>query len=258
MFVLRNRFGRVSAQTIASALNCPLFTEDDELPITDFVVRWGSTKDIDCNNEFNKATSIRNSSHKGNCRHLLSENGISVPQTFLTKESINIFPVIGRRNYHFGGHNLIISNNVEEVVADTNSQYWSKIITKDREFRVYVVCNKCVAVSEKIPESTDTIAWNHSQGAKFVNIKWSDWPIGLVTLAISATTVLDLDFSAVDLMTLENTIYVLELNTAPRIDGYRSKCFTKVFEYMTLNGFDRLDIGGSNWKELIHPSLFPQ
>jgi len=256
MFVLRNRFGCINAKVVAGALDCPLFTEDDELPITDFVIRWGSTLDIDCDKEFNKAASIRNSSNKGNCRQILSENNINVPKTFDTKESVNIFPVIGRRNYHFGGHGITVSNNYGDLVADSNSQYWSEIIAKEHEFRVYVVCNKCVAVSEKIPETLDTIAWNHSLGAKFVNVKWGDWLIELVTIAINATNILDLDFSAVDLMTIENDIYVLELNTAPRLEGYRAKCFTKVFEYMDLNGFDRLTIGGSNWKELIHPSLY--
>lgn len=79
---------------------------------------------------------------------------------------------------------------------------------KVRDLRAYVVDGKCIAMMQRIPSSDNRLA-NMAQGGKGVALE----PIGpAAKLAEDAVAALNLDFAGVDLLEIDNQIYVSELD----------------------------------------------
>lgn len=211
----------------------------DRVPDTEYeaVVRWGCTADFRhapiC---INTPAMIHAVNDKIACRKTMIEHEVTVPKTFFTKEEVNEFPVIGRQKFHAQGRNIVISNNAEELERDPSSQYWSQIVYKDREYRIYTFMGKIIMVAEKVPTEVgrERLAWNHfGGGAIFNNVKWSEWPIEACKLGLKASEAVGIDFAGVDVMTKDGTPYILEINSAHSLTSeYRKKTFAKALNWL--------------------------
>lgn len=111
--------------------------------------------------------------------------------------------------------------------ALSNAPLYTKYKKKRKEFRVHVFNGEIIDVAEKRkirrdnrPDNFDGYIRNHANGWIFARDNLVH-PGGLDSLAISACRALSLNFGAVDIIwnEKENLCYVLEVNTAPGLEG---------------------------------------
>jgi glutathione synthase/RimK-type ligase-like ATP-grasp enzyme len=98
------------------------------------------------------------------------------------------------------------------------AEFYTQYIPKQFEYRVHVVGNEVVKVSQKVAtnqEDYDPVVWNHTTGFTFRNVLPTAMVLGL---GLGAVRSLNLHFGAVDIITgVDGKEYVLEVNTAPGI-----------------------------------------
>lgn len=217
----------------------------DRVPDTEYeaIIRWGCTANFGhvpiC---INTPEMIHIVNDKPGCRQQLIEANVRCPNTWFNKtdvkEAITLGTnnVIGRPSRHAQGRNIIISHTIEEIERDTTSTYWSEIIEKDREYRIYTFMGRIIMVAEKVPTEIgrERIAWNHfGGGAIFNNIKWSEWPIESCKLGLKAAETIGIDFAGVDVMEKDGVPYILEINSAHSLTSeYRKKTFAKALNWL--------------------------
>lgn len=239
-FLLRKKSGRETCDGIVNISADPDFKviREKDIPALknpEIIFRWGSSAACPAKFEINSAEMLGKMNNKIVARKILAENQVPIPKTFFTKaEAANgKFPQIGRKSFHSQGEEMQISHNYGDLNNDNISAYWSEFIPKDREFRVYVFFGRILGMCEKIPKDKNKIAWNNSlDNGVFKTVGWKHFPWNVAGLAIKACNVLNVDFSAVDIITKGNDAYILELNSAPTCSEYRQKLFSKAFAWL--------------------------
>lgn len=155
------------------------------------------------------------------------------------------FPVVCRTvlNGH-SGRGIVIANNRNELV---NAPLYTKYIKKQSEFRIHVGLNHrelpvAIAVQQKrrsreVPD--EQVNWqvrNHQNGFIYAreNIVVPDVVDEVAFRAFGAT---GLDFGAVDVIynERENRAYVLEINTAPGLEGQTLTDYVNFFNQFRRN-----------------------
>lgn len=127
------------------------------------------------------------------------------------------------------GRGIVLADTVDRLV---NAPLYVKYKKKRKEFRVHVFQNQVIDVAEKRKRLNGTVDQfnghirNLSNGWVFCR-DGVVRPDGLDELAVNACRALGLDFGAVDIIwnERENKCYVLEVNTAPGLEG------TTLFNY---------------------------
>ena len=123
------------------------------------------------------------------------------------------------------GRGIVLANTEDKVA---HCQLYVKYKKKRKEFRVHVFQGKAIDVSEKRRRRVeqreavefDGYVRNLANGWVFCRDNVVE-PDGLRDAAVSACAALGLDFGAVDIIwnERENKCYVLEVNTAPGLQG---------------------------------------
>jgi hypothetical protein len=234
----------------------------------DILIRWRSKEPCQSRFEINTIDMINRMDSKKESRRFFQEIGISVPKSYFSKEDILSktdvqYPLLGRKKYHSQGKGIEIIKNKNDVL-NSQSEYWSEYIQKDREYRVYVFMGKIIGISEKIPEDKNSVAWNNSLGnAVFKTIPWNSFNKDMCNLVLDSTSLLDVDFSAVDVIEKDGTFYIIELNSAPTLSGYRQTIFARAFSWLiktieetgTKPYNKKTSVFITKTSELIHPSV---
>jgi len=265
---------------------------------TRLMVRWGVTtpmstlpglENINTGSMkvYNKAEAISRVNNKSQFRQVLLSEGMTsglVPPTTFLANGLNPailsddYPVIVRPNRHAQGRNLWVANNGAELTSILRRHgrnklaqggYISKLIPKQKEYRVYVFDGRVASVAEKIPHDRNQVAWNVAQGGEFRVVRWDEWPLEAIRASVECFRLSGLNFGGVDVILSDQNIpYVIEINSAPSLpslsDGsisYRQSAMAKCFAYaynkivagetttwMEPSGYD-------NWRNVIHPAL---
>ena len=262
----RRKLGRTSCREIAerSIMNishCRNWIAGDQSAIynADVVIRWGCTSTVNTNKVLNTSEAIHQVNNKRGFRMLLNEHALCPP----TWESIadwykvaDDYPtIVARPASHSRGRNLLVYSQQQDVDGSTQldnfvrrfpNYYLSELINKVAEYRVFVVQGRAVAVARKTPGNPDDVAWNVAQGGRFDNVRWGDWPLKAVRVAIEAFNLSSLDFGGVDVMVDgDGDAYVIEINSAPSLTSpYRQGAMSKAFDYI-LSKYNN----GSTWQE---------
>jgi glutathione synthase/RimK-type ligase-like ATP-grasp enzyme len=240
------------------------------LPPDDLYIRWGCTANVPAKKVLNTAKAIHEVNDKAAFRLLCAENKLAPPSMLLSQVEENditwkglSYPVIVRPEHHAQGRNIYKCDNDAELKAayhKVNTEgYISNYVDKEAEYRVAVVQGRAVWVAKKTPADPNAIAWNVAQGGRFDNVRWGDWPLKVVRIAIEAFNLSSLDFGGVDVMVgKDGSVGVLEINSAPSLTSpYRQECFAKAFDYIIENGKERIPLvkekGG--YLKFIHPAL---
>jgi hypothetical protein len=215
----------------------------DQLPI----INWGANN---IQATYNTREAIAFTSNKRNFRMRCMEEADLAPRSWDRVSPDITFPVIVRKTLHKQGKDLYLCNNnveLDNAIRICGPGYYiSEYIQKKSEYRVYVVDGRVAAVSEKIPEDREAVAWNIGDGVgKFVNVRWDRWPIAAVDCALRAFRLSGLHFGGVDVIVGEDKrAYTLEINTAialPFLEGdeepihrisYNQKVMVKCLEWM--------------------------
>lgn len=270
-YILRRRkLGNTSCREIVnnSETGIRVIRNDAPLPQDEqLVIRWGCTSTVPQRNVLNTAAAIHGVSDKIEFRRKLNEDGLC-PKTWFTLEEFRReeeYPVIVRPRHHHQGRNLFVAQNIGELqeilrkAVLQNGYYISRKINKTHEYRVFVVSGRAVAVANKIPADANAVAWNVAQGGSFENVRWDDWPLKAVKVAIEGFNLSGLDFGGVDIMVDDNNdCFILEINSAPSLTSpYRQQTFAKAFDYIVRNGKEKIGLieARGGYKKFIHPAV---
>lgn len=227
----------------------------------DIVFRWGCTSNVGNGATIiNSSEAIHQVNDKSGFRKVLNEKGLC-PKTWFVERDVK-FPCVVRPQTHHQGRNLFVCKTPLElqhaIRRCRTGWYASELIDKEAEFRVFVVSGRCVAVARKFPNDENGVAWNVAQGGRFENVRFGDWPLKAVRVAIEAFNESLLDISGVDVITKGNEAYILEINSAPSLTSdYRQSCMAKAFDYITLHGKERIKLVNQrgDWKKFVHPAI---
>jgi glutathione synthase/RimK-type ligase-like ATP-grasp enzyme len=268
-FLRRRKLGLTSVREISNFMKKESsFVRNDKLEDfnmenTKFLVRWGCTSNSGVSKgtaTLNKSEAIQRVSDKLEFRKLLNEHKLC-PFTFFDIESA-VYPCIIRPRTHSQGRNLFLAETKEElleIISKLDEWYGSELIKKSREFRVFVGSGRVIWVANKIPADPDAIAWNVAQGGKFENVRFDEWHLRSIKIAIEGWKLSGLDFGGVDVIVDENNkAYIVEINSAPsQTSPYRQQCCAKYFDYIVENGKETIGLISSlgGWKKFIHPAI---
>ena len=273
----RRKLGRTSCREIAANSKTGIVVVRNDKPMPEgheLVIRWGTTSNLPYPaTVVNEAKAIHWVADKSASRFAMAEQGLS-PKTwlkvdhFLAPENLNgngdyPFPVIVRKNVHSQGRDLYSCSDVLELQnvclkLGEGNYYISEYIPKVAEYRVLVGSGRVVWVAKKTPADPDAIAWNVAQGGRFDNVRWQEWPIEAIRVAIEAFKLSGLDFGGVDVMVdADGRAYVLEINSAPsQTSPYRQSCMAKFFDYIVENGKEHIAVADYNsYLGVIHPAM---
>ena len=210
----------------------------------DTIIRWGFSGGSELERGktvVNKAVSISSNSNKLRALQLFGQNGMNVPKIWTNKRAITKFPVLGRDIHHYGGKDIVLINgsntgrNNFDRIPDKN--FYVEVIASTSEYRVHVFKGDVIRVTKKVFRGhtrddvqvdetgiirNDTYGWGHQ------NV--TNPPQNVVTEAKKALTVAGLDFGAADVIVSNTgTAYVLEINTAPRLNDTGLEIYVERF-----------------------------
>lgn len=215
----------------------------NDRPNPTFVVRpyhkllnWGNGRAPVGTNPFgmvvNSFAAVATASNKlSTFRTLEGKDGIRIP-VFTTdrfvaagwlRDGVNVV-CRTQLNGHSGAGIILVSDKDAELPG---APLYVQYVKKQKEFRVHVAFGEVIDVQEKrkrkdVPEdfSTNFQVRNHQTGWVYCREDIRQ-PDGLLDLAKAAVSTLGLDFGGVDIIWNEkrNECYVLEINTAPGLEG---------------------------------------
>jgi len=137
-------------------------------------------------------------------------------------------PIFGRQFHHTRGRDIIAYRVRPLLRGDRLSDYYTQLVPKQNEYRVWAFRDKTLATYEKVLTYANRLGrrgrnrdvWNWANGYAYQFITPDDVDDELKKIAIQAVAALKLDFGAVDILLSTNgQYYVLEVNTAPGTQG---------------------------------------
>lgn len=209
----------------------------------DIVINWGNIKTgIDCDRLLNWGPNIQNASNKLKFFNMMKEaSPDDIPEFWTNKEDIpeDAYPVVCRTVLAgHSGDGIVIADDTEGLVV---APLYVRYMKKKDEFRIHVGKKAdeftTIAVQRKARRTEtpdEEVNWkvrNLAGGFIFQrnNIDVPDKVIEAAHRALAATS---LDFGAVDVIWNANKekAYVLEINTAPGLEGSTVEDYRKFFQ----------------------------
>jgi glutathione synthase/RimK-type ligase-like ATP-grasp enzyme len=223
---LRNNFRTITEETISNFSS----------PQNTVYWRWGTLVGLP-DPQINSRDACITAANKPTIRQICTREKIRIPTTYYTAEearthfNISTAPLLWRPRSHQAGQDMVVINSVDEVRHATG--YWSIILTKTNEYRVYVLFGKVIGVDEKIVSDKTQLAWNHSQGGYFTVLPWDSWPSKACWFSTKLASAIGLHFGAFDLIKSEGRLYMLEVNTSPAMTTvYKSNLLHRAVNWL--------------------------
>lgn len=205
----------------------------------------------------NKPQAIERASNKKLALETMRDNEVPTPSLYYPDDLIPTWGdsllVVGRPDKHSKGRGFWLCHNQAELMKALRgtrrkaaASHFLEYIEGAREFRVHVMKDgregmedkyRTIKISEKINEDIDVTTRNHDNGTVFNYTEIDRRDRTKLRKAARATVkVLGLDFGAVDILFKDGNVYVLEVNTAPRLTDDTSdtldvyvKCFMRYY-----------------------------
>lgn len=132
------------------------------------------------------------------------------------------------------GQGIIVMELPEDLVS---APLYTKLIPKEAEYRIHIVNGKMVFKQQKIRSDTleikDPYIRSYDNGYILVT-KVRPIPEDAITQAVKAVNFFGLDFGGVDVVTIGETAYVLEINSAPWMNEPCAKAYAaELMEMLT-------------------------
>ena len=226
-----------SAKILAKALHCKrLYHEGKYRPGNPrtTIVNWGnSSLPFFHRNTLNKPAAVAVAANKLSTLQKLKSSGLSVPLFTTDKNEAEMWQEDGHKvvcrhklSSH-SGQGISICRTEDTIPS---APLYTQYTKKDKEYRIHVFNGKVIDFSEKRrshqKEVTNELIRSHGNG-------WIFCRDGAVlstearSLAIEAVRCLGLDFGGVDLISNNGHCYVLEVNSAPGIEGSTLQAYVK-------------------------------
>lgn len=202
----------------------------------ELVVNWGTDKVFDKHEKVLNRNLILNKEEE---LIKFRERGIRTPQIYFDICKVPVcFSILKRDKEHSQGRDIVYIKSVYEKPA--KGDYYTRYIDKIAEYRVHVLGNKIVSISQKMPRNVkSTIIWSLNNGWYHVEYgeKWFQklQYYRLARLGKKAVKTLGYDFGAVDIiMDKYFRLYVLEVNSAPGLIERRARLYAEYFKTMLI------------------------
>lgn len=214
-----------------------------------YVINWGSSQvpdELRKSNLLNKPENILLASNKLKFFETLSEKEINIPDW---TNDLNVAVRWVSEGYKvcartiLSGHSaagLVIMHKDDLESLKVKAPLYTKYIPKKDEYRVHVVNGSVIDVQRKalrngwVDEHGPDVNYQVRNLANgFVYVRQNvDAPKGVTDQALIAMGIIGLDFGAVDVIWNEKQkkAYVLEINSAPGLEGTSIENYAKAFE----------------------------
>lgn len=252
--LLRYKKGSKSAKLIAKSLKIKMiklegsFWKHREGKV---VINWGNsgsrlTAELEKATFINKPSAVKIAANKLDSFRLLEAAGVSVPSFTCSKELAKPWITKGRtvvaRTTLTGnsGEGIVICDAVDAL---PDAPMYTMYIPKTEEYRVHVGSGEVMSVQRKARnkdvEDAD-VNWkvrNAANGFVFARNEGRIVPPQVLQEATAAVEALCLDFGAVDVVwnATKNKAFVLEVNTAPGVEGTTLEEYKEYFENVLIN-----------------------
>ena len=255
--ILPYKAGSASAKLLSEQLSAPRVKVDGTSKFlsrpTDTVVNWGSSQLPNNLGEatiLNRPSAVALSSNKLTALTALRDEGVpcltfttdpAQVRTWLQEDHV----VFARTmlNSH-SGRGIVQLEGAEAAIP--NAPLYTLYKKKRHEYRVHVLPDGSASVRQKRKrngvEVSDYRIRNHAGGYVFAH-ELSYLPEDLVSVAMQATSVLNLDFAALDILynQRDNQCYVIECNSAPGLDNSSALMYAEAFRRQIARGGSRFD-----------------
>ena len=234
--ILPYRQGSRSARALADAIGGRVLRLEGSRYFqrhNDLIINWGNTRNYDPEmivDVLNEPHVIRNASNKLTFFNLVAGTNPDIIPPFWTDRNAipeTSYPIVCRTVLAgHSGDGIVIANTLDELV---NAPLYVKYIPKQQEYRIHVgklPNNEYTIISAQRKARRDGFEnpnWqvrNHANGFVFVRGDINP-PEAVFNCAKQALACTGLDFGAVDVIwnDRQQRAYVLEVNTAPGLEG---------------------------------------
>lgn len=250
--ILPYRQGSKSAKALADELGCKVLKLEGSKykpKPHHSIINWGNTQAykeeyLNLDGFYNLPENIKSASNKLSFFQLC-EGASWLPSFWVNKDEIEDedFPIVCRTilNGHSGA-GIVLANCRDDLV---DAPLYVKYIKKKEEYRVHVghtegsdpidVVIAAQRKARKLDVPDEEVNWkirNHKNGFVYVREGFT-LPDKVREVAIAAFQQTGLDFGAVDVVvTSKGVPYVLEINTAPGLEGQTVKDYANFFKGM--------------------------
>lgn len=221
--------GSAGAKALAQSINAKRTKATKRLKRDVVLVNWGRS-DLTVRGYpykiLNASDKIIRATNKLHCLQRLSESGVSSVDFTTNREQVKRWlqeghTVYGRQLLNASQGKGIIILKPEDTREIPYCPLYTKGVLKSHEYRVHIFGNKVLDVTKKRRRNnidrSDYIK-NLSNGWVYCR-EGIEIPENLLDCAKKAISGLGLDFGAVDLLYRKGVPYVLEINTAPGLQG---------------------------------------
>lgn len=224
------------------------------------IIRWGSISTRESEQVINTVQAVALAKDKAASRKAL---GDLAPATWFTLEDIGKLPIVYRPRVHFAGKRFYVCKTYAEASKARKlcglGAYATELVDKKTEYRVFALQGRIVCVSQRFPppDTPNAIPWNLALGGRLINLRQTEWPVGVLKAAIEANQRLGLDWSAIDLaVDVKGRILVFEANTAPGLrNPHTLACIAKSLAWVDSNPTPKPIKDTTRWQSFLHPAL---
>jgi glutathione synthase/RimK-type ligase-like ATP-grasp enzyme len=186
---------------------------------------------------------VKEATNKRRCFEVLSAAGVPVPRFATGKETVTWSgtTVVRHKLTGHSGEGIEIVEKKEDL---PNAPLYVEYIKKQDEYRIHVGRKgdvySCISEQRKarsLDVPLERVNWkvrNHNNGFVFVREDCNP-PDSVRIAAVEAIKATGLDFGAVDVIynAKEDRAYVLEINTAPGLEGQTIEDYRSFFNQLT-------------------------
>lgn len=240
MFIYGYKFGSKSVKNLSVATGVKRIKHENSKfkgGAHKSVLNWGATalpREVLKCTVYNKPENVRMSSNKLMFFDAVKNQGLGegprVPQHSTSTEDVKKYLANGEmwvaRKVLAGhsGEGIVIMDHEEDFV---NAPLYTKYVKKRYEYRVHISNNGVFDIQRKAKRKDiedDDVNWqvrNHDNGFIYMRGDNDETPDDVTEQAKKAFAVTGLDFAAIDVIynSHEKKAYVLEVNTAPGLEG---------------------------------------
>jgi len=241
LYIAPYKMGSESAKALAERLDVNRISGEKRIRFKNVIINWGKdyikpdlTLQI-----INRPAAVADAKNKRSTLEILSTENISCLEFTKDKDValqwLNEDHVVYARRTLTGqsGQGIIILT-ADDTYAIPSAPLYTKGITKTHEYRVHVAFGKVIDFSKKRRR-------NETEASPYIKNLDNGWvfcrddvklPYPVLTSSLGAVAALGLDFGAVDILykQSDNKAYVLEVNTAPGLEGTTLDRYVDAFQ----------------------------
>jgi hypothetical protein len=241
LYIAPYKLGSESAKALAERLDVNRISGEKRLRFRNIIINWGKdylVPDLTLQ-VINRAEAVANAKNKLHTLEILSTESVSCPEFTEDKEValqwLNDDNIVYARRTLTGqsGQGIVILT-ADDTYDVPYAPLYTKGIPKTHEYRVHVAFGKVIDFSKKRRR-------NETEASPYIKNLDNGWvfcrddvklPYPVLTSSLEAVAALGLDFGAVDILykQSDNKAYVLEVNTAPGLEGTTLDRYVDAFQ----------------------------